>query len=39
VAERCKKELELSIDSNKRKIEEWEDSIKKFHASIKEERK
>ena len=39
VAERCKKELELAIDSNKRKIEEWEDSIKKIHASIQEEKK
>lgn len=38
VAERCKKELELAINSNKRKIEEWEDSIKKFHASIREKR-
>lgn len=32
VAERCKKELELAIESYKRKIKCWEDSIVKFKA-------
>lgn len=30
VAERCKKELEMAINSNKHKIAEWEASIGKF---------
>jgi hypothetical protein len=30
VADRCKKELEMAIDSYEQKIKEWEDSMVKF---------
>ena len=33
VAGRCKKELEIAIENYKRRIEEWEASIRKFRSS------